>query len=74
MGRCFTVLNVYGPTQDRIPFWENLLSKSFMKNEDLILGGDLNFSLGMAKSWGQRAQTDSLSEFFNHIVGKKGLD
>jgi exonuclease III len=73
MGRCFTVLNVYGPTQDHIPFWENLLNKSFLKNEDLILVGILNYSLGMAESWGQRAHPNSLSDFFNHIMGDKGL-
>jgi hypothetical protein len=27
-------------------FWDNLFNKSFLKTEDLILGGDLNFSLG----------------------------
>jgi hypothetical protein len=73
LGRCFMALNVYGPTQDRILFWENLLNKYFLRNEDLILGGDLNYSLGMAESWGQRANPDSLSEFFNHIMKEKGL-
>jgi hypothetical protein len=44
-----------------------------MKNEDLILRGDLNFSLGMEKSWIQRAQLNSLSELYNHFLVEKGL-
>jgi hypothetical protein len=60
LGRCFMILNVYGPSQERIQFWDNLLNKSFLKKEDLILGGDLNFSLGTTESWGQRAIPDAL--------------
>jgi hypothetical protein len=74
MGRCFMVLNVYGPTQDRIPFWENLLNKYFLKNEDLILGGDLNYSLGMAESWGQRAHPRLPLGFFQPYNGREGID
>jgi hypothetical protein len=37
------------------------------------LGGDLNFSIGAVESWGQRAQDDSLSDFFVHKLGEAGL-
>jgi exonuclease III len=39
------ILNIYGPYQNMKPFWDSLLTKSFFK-ELLILGGDLNLSLG----------------------------
>jgi exonuclease III len=55
LGKYFTILNIYGPTQDRPQFWNALLEKSFLKDRFLILGGDLNFSIGAAESWGQRA-------------------
>jgi hypothetical protein len=36
LGRSFTVLNIYGPTQDRPQFWNALLEKSFLKDPFLI--------------------------------------
>lgn len=42
----FQILNIYGPYQNRVLFWDNLLNKSFMKGSSVIIGGDLNFSLG----------------------------
>ena len=34
------------------------------KGEKLILGGDLNFSLGFSEIWGNRARLDPLFYFF----------
>jgi len=42
------IINVYGPNTKQISFWENLLGKDLLKKYLLILGGDLNFSLGEA--------------------------
>jgi len=50
LGRSFTISNICGPTQGRIPFWDNLLNKYFLKSEYLIIGGDLNFSQGLVES------------------------
>jgi len=41
------LINVYGPYQDMAPFWNKLLNCDFMKPDKLVLGGDLNFSLGL---------------------------
>ena len=46
LGEAFNLFNIYGPYQDRIPFWDSLLSNSLIKSDSVILGGDLNFSLG----------------------------
>jgi hypothetical protein len=35
-----------------IPFWETLFNLKLLKVENLILGGDLNFSLREAEIWG----------------------
>lgn len=61
-GRESHLINVYGPCTTRLTFWEHLLSRSFTLVDNLILGGDLNFSLGHAESWGHLAQIDHLSE------------
>jgi hypothetical protein len=73
LGRSFTVLSIYGPTQDRPQFWNALLEKYFVKDHSLILGGDLNFSIGAVESWGHRSQTDSLSDFIMHKLEEVGL-
>ena len=44
--RVYTVINIYGPYQDRLPFWDRLFSKTWWNNPDLIVGGGLNFTLG----------------------------
>ena len=41
----------------------------------MIIGGDLNFSLGQAKVWGPHARPDILSDYFTrHLVDKNWLD
>jgi len=47
LGMNLTILNVYGPYQECVPFWECLLNKYFVSNDELILGGKINFSLGV---------------------------
>jgi hypothetical protein len=39
----------------------------------IILGGDLNFSLGEVESWGPRARPDPLTYFFNHMLRRMKL-
>ena len=36
-----------------------------MENTNLIIGGDLNFSIGQAETWGPNARADPLSYFFS---------
>jgi hypothetical protein len=49
VGMEFKVLNVYGSYVACTPFWETLLKNNLLKVENLILGGNLNFSLGEGK-------------------------
>ena len=39
----------------------------------IIFGGDLNFSLGLSKIWGDRARSDCLSDFFAKFLNDHGL-
>jgi exonuclease III len=53
-----TLVNIYGPCQGRESFWEDLMTKSVMKSPLMIMGGDLNFSIGRAEAWGPSARED----------------
>eukprot|EP00253_Pinus_taeda_P010711 PITA_10711 len=73
MGVSLLMLNIYGPCQGREQFWNNLLSKELIKNRSLILGGDLNFSIGNAEAWGPSATEDSLLDFFSNTLHSHNL-
>eukprot|EP00253_Pinus_taeda_P006109 PITA_06109 len=68
-----TIVNVYGPCQSRDSFWEELMSKTVMKSPLMIMGGDLNFSLGRTEAWGPYAREDPLAEFFLNLISENKL-
>ena len=68
---CF--VNIYGPYIDREKFWNNFLNMDCLKCDRLILGGDLNFSLGLSKIWGVTERVDCLSNFFTKTMENFGL-
>ena len=68
---CF--VNVYGPYVERERFWTNLLDLECLKCAKLILGGDLNYSVGLSEIWGDRARMDCLSDFFTKKMEYFGL-
>ena len=39
----------------------------------IIVGGDLNFSIGLSEIWGDRARSDCLFDFFSKILDYHGL-
>jgi len=51
-GRDIRIINVYGPCTDRANYWRSLLESELFQADNIILGGDLNFSLGYSESWG----------------------
>ena len=58
------MVNIYGPFIDREGYWRNIFDLLCHKGQKLILGGDLNFSLGFSEIWGNRARLDPLFDFF----------
>ena len=58
------MVNIYGPYRERLPFWDGIFSMSWWNSPDLIVGGDLNFSLGEAEIWGESARVDELTDYF----------
>jgi len=70
-----SILNIYGPCQERASFWNSLLAKFVMRDQNLVVGGDLNFSIGNAEAWGPSAREDPLSDFFqNSLTSHKLID
>eukprot|EP00253_Pinus_taeda_P033560 PITA_33560 len=68
-----TLVNIYGPCQGRESFWEELMTKTVMKSPLMIMGGDLNFSIGRAEAWGPSAREDPLSDFFFNLITENNL-
>jgi len=73
LGTTLRVINIYGPCQQRESFWNNLLGLSILSVEHLIIGGDLNFSLGYGESWGASAQIDPLTAFMTDLLDRHDL-
>jgi exonuclease III len=73
LGKTLRLLNIYGPNTDITQFWNTLFKKDLIRAENLIIGGDLNFSIGEAESWGPSAHPDPLSSFFSHLLTSNGF-
>ena len=73
LGMSLLVINVYGPYINRVPFWDSLLLNPLVSGDSVVLGGDLNFSLGHSEVWGPHAQADSLAGYFVQKLVEKGL-
>lgn len=67
------MINVYGPCQNWVTFWDQLLRSRLLQVDNVILGDDLNFSIGYSESWGHNAQIDSLSYYFESFLEDHGL-
>ena len=71
----FCVINIYGPYLNRIPLWDTIFNNSLLRGDMMIIGGDLNFSLGQAEVWGPHAHSDLLTEYFTrNLVERNWLD
>eukprot|EP00253_Pinus_taeda_P024113 PITA_24113 len=69
----FHIVNIYGPCQGREAFWLELFAKTLMKAPLMVVGGDLNFSLGGTEAWGPSAREDPLTEFFIQFLQAHNL-
>ena len=66
LGASLTLLNICGPYQDRVQVWYNLFKRSLLQNREIVLGGDLNFYLGVVEMWGMKATPNTLKNYFIH--------
>lgn len=68
LGIDIRLINVYGPCHHCEVFWEQFLTSNILQPDNIILGGDLKFSMGFLKSWGHHTQVNPLSFFFLNIL------
>ena len=73
LGKALTILNIYGPYLNRASFWDTLFSLDVFEDNDVILGGDFNLSLGLSEVWGPRAAPDALANFFIQAFARNDL-
>jgi len=64
------LINVYGPCLDREAYWNTLLDSVLFQQDNIILGGDLNFTMGFCESWGHAAQVDPFSETISTLLNE----
>lgn len=75
LGRSLSFLNIYGSYLDITHFWEGLLKNSSSNLDEVILGGDLNFALGVVEVWGPKVVADPFTDFFSYMLyGRVLLD
>ena len=68
-----TIVNIYGPYTNRSEFWDSFKKSGFIKEINLIIGGDLNFTLGAHEIWGPKARIDPLAPYFSNILMESKL-
>ena len=61
----FTVINCYGPYVQRTTYWNNLVFGGLLGMPNLLLAGNLNFTLSFAEVWGFKARLDPSASFFS---------
>jgi len=67
------LLNCYVPYKDGDSFWNQLLVSRLLGEENLIIGGNLNFTLSAREIWGDQARIDPMEDFFSNILQRTGL-
>jgi len=60
-GKNFHIINVYAPYHSRVEFWNHLLQLLLTNSNNLILGGDLNFTIRREEYLGHYTPLDPLS-------------
>ena len=62
------VLNIYGPCRDRLSFWRHVDELNLLAHNNLIVGGDLNFTLSLSETWGGTATGDPLADYLRRLL------
>lgn len=68
LGMDLRIVNIYAPCSQRESFWRNTLQLPLLNEDHVIIGGDLNFSLGFRESWGTEAQIDSITDYMTNLL------
>jgi len=69
----FRIINLYGPYENKINFWNGVTNLGVLNSHNIILGGDLNFTLSLKEVWGAHLHQDPHESFFSHWIEKNHL-
>jgi hypothetical protein len=71
----FKVINLYRPYSERISFWDSLAHSGVFLGDNVVLGGDLNFTVSSKEIWGGKPdETTPLKILQTWRNGRKGKD
>ena len=64
----FSIVNCYGPYANKTSYWDSAVAGGIFNYPNLILDGDLNFTIFDLEIWGDRARMDHLSLYFAQLL------
>jgi endonuclease/exonuclease/phosphatase family metal-dependent hydrolase len=67
------LINYYGPYSDREVFWEAIKRDGLLKEQNVIMGGDLNFTTSSREMWGAHIRVDPLHLYFSQLIQGEGM-
>jgi hypothetical protein len=62
-----SLLNVNGTCSDRRGFWDKVVEKGVLSHNNMIVVGDLNFTLNVSEVWGDSSHVDPLAGYFKYL-------
>ena len=71
--RSINLFNVYRPYQNKEVLWDKIQHEGILKKKNIILGGDLNFTLSAREVWGSSTCIDPLVDYFSRLISFEGL-
>lgn len=66
------IWNLYGPYCDRRLFWDRIIHCGILRDPNLIIGGDLNFTTSESEEWGSSSGVQ-LMDYFRDMILDAGL-
>jgi hypothetical protein len=67
LNHSFSALNIYGLYEGKKFSWSKLFGLQCLRLDELIIGGDLNFTVS-EEIWGYVAREDKLASFFTDQI------
>ena len=64
----FSIVNCYGPYANKTSYWDFVVASDIFNYPNLILAGDLNFTISDLEIWGEHARIDHHSLYFAQLL------
>ena len=67
------ILNIYAPCKERKDFWDIIDASGVLSLQNLVVAGDLNFTMFSSKNWGMANSLDPLDGYSQSLFSKYNL-